>query len=166
MAKRKAAKKKVAKKKVAKKKVAKKKAAPKRKAAKKKAAKKKAPKRKAAKKKVAKKKAAKKKAPKKKAAKKKAAKKKGAKKKIKRKPNPSFMRPLNPDAALGAIVGNKALPRTEVVKKLWNYIKRKNLQDTQNRRMINADNNLREVFDGKKQVSMFEMTKLVSRHLS
>ncbi|MEE2832489.1 MAG: SWIB/MDM2 domain-containing protein [Candidatus Latescibacterota bacterium] len=150
MAKRKAAKKKVAKKKVAKKKVAKKKAAPKRKAAKKK---------------VAKKKAAKK-APKKKAAKKKAAKKKGAKKKIKRKPNPSFMRPLNPDAALGAIVGNKALPRTEVVKKLWNYIKRKNLQDTQNRRMINADNNLREVFDGKKQVSMFEMTKLVSRHLS
>ncbi len=151
MAKRKAAKKKVAKKKVAKKKVAKKKAAPKRKAAKKK---------------VAKKKAAKKKAPKKKAAKKKAAKKKGAKKKIKRKPNPSFMRPLNPDAALGAIVGNKALPRTEVVKKLWNYIKRKNLQDTQNRRMINADNNLREVFDGKKQVSMFEMTKLVSRHLS
>ena len=141
MAKRKAAKKKVAKKKVAKKKVAKKKAAPKRKAAKKKA-------------------------PKKKAAKKKAAKKKGAKKKIKRKPNPSFMRPLNPDAALGAIVGNKALPRTEVVKKLWNYIKRKNLQDTQNRRMINADNNLREVFDGKKQVSMFEMTKLVSRHLS
>ena len=166
MAKRKAAKKKVAKKKVAKKKVAKKKAAPKRKAAKKKVAKKKAPKRKAAKKKVAKKKAAKKKAPKKKAAKKKAAKKKGAKKKIKRKPNPSFMRPLNPDAALGAIVGNKALPRTEVVKKLWNYIKRKNLQDTQNRRMINADNNLREVFDGKKQVSMFEMTKLVSRHLS
>ena len=161
MAKRKAAKKKVAKKKVAKKKVAKKKAAPRRKAAKKKA-----PKRKAAKKKVAKKKAAKKKAPKKKAAKKKAAKKKGAKKKIKRKPNPSFMRPLNPDAALGAIVGNKALPRTEVVKKLWNYIKRKNLQDTQNRRMINADNNLREVFDGKKQVSMFEMTKLVSRHLS
>ena len=164
MAKRKAAKKKVAKKKVAKKKVAKKKAAPKRKAAKKKVAKKKAAK-KAPKKKVAKKKAAKK-APKKKAAKKKAAKKKGAKKKIKRKPNPSFMRPLNPDAALGAIVGNKALPRTEVVKKLWNYIKRKNLQDTQNRRMINADNNLREVFDGKKQVSMFEMTKLVSRHLS
>ena len=164
MAKRKAAKKKVAKKKVAKKKVAKKKAAPKRKAAKKKVAKKKAAK-KAPKKKEAKKKAAKK-APKKKAAKKKAAKKKGAKKKIKRKPNPSFMRPLNPDAALGAIVGNKALPRTEVVKKLWNYIKRKNLQDTQNRRMINADNNLREVFDGKKQVSMFEMTKLVSRHLS
>ena len=156
MAKRKAAKKKATKKK-AKKKVA-------RKATKKKAAKRKAPKKKA-KKKVAKKKAAKK-APKKKAAKKKAAKKKGAKKKIKRKPNPSFMRPLNPDAALGAIVGNKALPRTEVVKKLWNYIKRKNLQDTQNRRMINADNNLREVFDGKKQVSMFEMTKLVSRHLS
>ncbi len=166
-AKKKAAKKKVAKRKVAKKKVTKK-------AAKKKVAKKKA-KKKVAKKKAAKKapkkkkKAAKKKAPKKKKAaakKKKAAKKKGAKKKIKRKPNPSFMKPLNPDAALGAIVGNKALPRTEVVKKLWAYIKRRNLQDTQNKRMINADDKLKQVFDGKKQVSMFEMTKLVSKHLS
>ena len=163
MAKRKAAPKKAAKKKAAPKKAAPKKAAPK-KAAKKKAAPKKAAKKvvkKAAPKKAAKKKAA----PAKKAAKKKVAKKKSAKK-VKRKPNPSFMRPLNPDAALGAIVGNKALPRTEVVKKLWTYIKRKNLQDTQNRRMINADDKLREVFDGQKQVSMFEMTKLVSKHLS
>ncbi len=165
-AKKKAAKKKVAKRKVAKKKVTKK--AAKKKVAKKKA-KKKTAKKKAAKKAPKKKKAAKKKAPKKKKAaakKKKAAKKKGAKKKIKRKPNPSFMKPLNPDAALGAIVGNKALPRTEVVKKLWAYIKRRNLQDTQNKRMINADDKLKQVFDGKKQVSMFEMTKLVSKHLS
>ena len=165
-AKKKAAKKKVAKRKVAKKKVTKK--AAKKKVAKKKA-KKKVAKKKAAKKAPKKKKAAKKKAPKKKKAaakKKKAAKKKGAKKKIKRKPNPSFMKPLNPDAALGAIVGNKALPRTEVVKKLWAYIKRRNLQDTQNKRMINADDKLKQVFDGKKQVSMFEMTKLVSKHLS
>ncbi len=165
-AKKKAAKKKVAKRKVAKKKVTKK--AAKKKVAKKKA-KKKVAKKKAAKKAPKKKKAAKKKAPKKKKAaakKKKAAKKKGAKKKIKRKPNPSFMKPLNPDAALGAIVGNKALPRTEVVKKLWAYIKRRNLQDTQNKRMINADDKLKQVFDGRKQVSMFEMTKLVSKHLS
>ena len=146
MAKRKAAKKKVAKKKVAKK-------APKKKVAKKKVAKK------APKKKVAKK------APKKKVAKK-APKKKVAKKKVKRKPNPSFMRPLNPDAALGSIVGAKALPRTEVVKKLWAYIKRNNLQDTQNKRMINADEKLKGIFGGKKQVSMFEMTKLVNKHLS
>ena len=76
------------------------------------------------------------------------------------------MRPLNPDAALGSIVGNKALPRTEVVKKLWAYIKRNNLQDTQNKRMINADDKLRDLFGGKKQVSMFEMTKLVNKHLS
>ena len=76
------------------------------------------------------------------------------------------MRPLNPDAALGAVVGNKPLPRTEGVKKLWAYIKRKNLQDSQNKRMINADDKLRQIFDGKKQVSMFEMTKLVSKHLS
>ena len=97
---------------------------------------------------------------------KKAPKKKVAKKKVKRKPNPSFMRPLNPDAALGSIVGAKALPRTEVVKKLWAYIKRNNLQDTQNKRMINADEKLKGIFGGKKQVSMFEMTKLVNKHLS
>ena len=155
MAKRKAAKKAVAKKKPAAKKVAKKKPAAK-KVAKKKPAAKKIAKKKPAAKKVAKKKPAAKKVPKKKV----------AKKKIKRKPNPSFMKPLNPDAALGAVVGDKALPRTEVVKKLWAYIKRKNLQDTQNKRMINADDKLRVLFDGKKQVSMFEMTKLVSKHLS
>jgi len=144
----------MAKKKAAKKKAAKKKAAPKKKAA----AKKKTVKKKTAKK-AAKKKAAKKKP----AAKKKAAKKKG--KKVKRKPNPSFMRPLQPDAHLGAVVGSKPLPRTQVVKKLWAYIKKNNLQDSQNRRMINADEKLRNIFGGKKQVSMFEMTKLVNKHL-
>ncbi len=157
---------------MAKKKAAKKKAAPKKKAAAKKKTVKKKTAKKAAKKKTAKKaakkktakKAAKKKAAKKKpAAKKKAAKKKG--KKVKRKPNPSFMRPLQPDAHLGAVVGSKPLPRTQVVKKLWAYIKKSNLQDSQNRRMINADEKLRNIFGGKKQVSMFEMTKLVNKHL-
>ena len=153
----------------ARKKAARKKSAPK-KAARKKAAKRKAAPKKASKTKAAKKKASKKKATKKKAAKKKAskkkAKKKAAKKRTKRKPNPSFMRPLTPDAALAAVVGTKALPRTEVVKKLWTYIKRNNLQDNQNKRMINADAKLRDLFGGKKQVSMFEMTKLVSQHLA
>ena len=165
MAKRKATKKKATKRKAAPKKAARKKVARKA-AAKKKAARKKVAKKKASKKKAARKKASKKKASKKKAGKKKAAKKKAAKKKVKRKPNPSFMRPLTPDAALSAIVGTKALPRTEVVKKLWSYIKRNNLQDNQNKRMINADDKLRDLFDGQKQVSMFEMTKLVSQHLS
>ena len=162
MAKKKAAKKKAAPKKTAaaKKKTVKKKTA--KKAAKKKTAKKKTAK-KAAKKKTAKKAAKKKAAKKKPAAKKKAAKKKG--KKVKRKPNPSFMRPLQPDAHLGAVVGSKPLPRTQVVKKLWAYIKKNNLQDSQNRRMINADEKLRNIFGGKKQVSMFEMTKLVNKHL-
>lgn len=164
MAKRKATKKKAAKRKAAPKKAAKKKAA------RKKAARKAAPKKKAAKKKASKKKASKKKATRKKASKKKAskkkAKKKAARKGTKRKPNPSFMRPLTPDAALAAVVGTKALPRTEVVKKLWSYIKRKDLQNKQNKRMINADDKLRDLFGGKKQVSMFEMTKLVSQHLS
>ena len=142
----------------------KKKAAPKKKkaAAKKKKA---APKKKkaAAKKKKAapkKKKAA---AKKKKAAPKK--KKAAKKKKAKRKPNPSFMRPLQPDAALSAVVGPKPIPRTQVVKKLWAYIKRNRLQDMQNKRMINADDKLKPIFGGKKQVSMFEMTKLVNKHL-
>ena len=165
MAKKAPAKKKAAKKKAApKKKVAKKKAAPKKKVAKKKAA----PKKKVAKKKAApkKKKVAKKKAAPKKKVAKKAPKKKAAKKKVKRKPNPSFMKPLQPDAALGDIVGAKALPRTQVVKKLWAYIKRNNLQDTQNKRMINADDKLKAIFGGKKQVSMFEMTKLVNKHLA
>ena len=84
----------------------------------------------------------------------------------KRKPNAAFMKPMNPDAALGAVVGNNPLPRTEVTKKLWSYIKENNLQDPANKRMINADDKLIAVFDGKKQVSMFEMTKLVSNHLS
>ena len=92
-------------------------------------------------------------------------KKAAAKKKAKRKPNPSFMRPLQPDAALSAVVGPKPIPRTQVVKKLWAYIKRNRLQDMQNKRMINADNILKPIFGGKKQVSMFEMTKLVNKHL-
>ena len=76
------------------------------------------------------------------------------------------MKPLQPDAALGDVVGAKALPRTQVVKKLWAYIKKNNLQDTQNKRMINADDKLKAIFGGKKQVSMFEMTKLVNKHLA
>jgi len=85
--------------------------------------------------------------------------------KTKRKPNAAFMKPMSPSATLGAVIGDKAMPRTEVTKKLWAYIKRKKLQDSKNRRMINADDALKAVFGGKKQVSMFEMTKLVSRHL-
>ena len=75
------------------------------------------------------------------------------------------MKPLQPDAALAAIVGSKPLPRTEVVKKLWVYIKKNGLQDPKNKRNINADDKLKPVFDNKKQVNMFEMTKLISRHL-
>jgi chromatin remodeling complex protein RSC6 len=97
-------------------------------------------------------------------AKKKAAKKPAGKKSA-RKPNAAFMKPVQPDSALGAVVGDKAMPRTELTKKLWAYIKRKGLQDTKNRRMINADDSLKAVFGGKKQVSMFEMTKLVSKHV-
>ena len=84
----------------------------------------------------------------------------------KRAPNPAFMKPMQPDAALGAVVGDRAMPRTEITKKLWQYIKRNGLQDAKERRMINADDRLRTVFGGKKQVSMFEMTKLVNRHMS
>lgn len=83
----------------------------------------------------------------------------------KRKPSAAFMKPMKPSAALGEVIGNHAMPRTQVVKKLWAYIKRHKLQDKKNRRMINADAALREVFHGKKQVSMFEMTKLISGHL-
>ncbi len=83
----------------------------------------------------------------------------------KRKPNAAFMKPMTPSAQLGAVVGTNPMPRTEVTKKLWNYIKRKGLQDSKNRRMINADDNLRPVFGGSKQVSMFEMTRLVNKHL-
>ena len=82
-----------------------------------------------------------------------------------RKPNAAFMKPLQPDAALSEVVGNKAIPRTAVTKKLWDYIKKNGLQDSKNRRMINADDRLKVVFGGKKQVSMFEMTALVSKHL-
>jgi upstream activation factor subunit UAF30 len=83
----------------------------------------------------------------------------------KRAPNPAFMRPLQPDEALGAVVGTAPLPRTEITKKLWGYIRRNGLQDAKERRMINADDKLQRVFGGKKQVSMFEMTKLVSKHI-
>ena len=76
------------------------------------------------------------------------------------------MKPLQPSDALGKVVGSKAIPRTQVVKKLWEYIKKNDLQDKKNRRNINADATLKPVFAGKAQVSMFEMTKLVSKHLS
>jgi upstream activation factor subunit UAF30 len=111
------------------------------------------------------KKAAKKKAAPKKAAPKKAAK-KPAKKKAARKPNPAFMRPLTPSPALAAVVGSAGLPRTEVVKKMWVYIKAKGLQDKANRRMINADDKLKPIFGGKSQVSMFDMAKHLAKHLS
>jgi chromatin remodeling complex protein RSC6 len=98
---------------------------------------------------------------------KKPAKKKAAKKatKSKRKPNAAFMKPMTPSATLSEVIGGKAMPRTEVTKKLWAYIKKNKLQDAKKRTMINADEKLRAVFGGKKQVSMFEMTKLVSKHL-
>ena len=121
-----------------------------------------------AKKAPAKKPAAKKPAAKKAPAKKPAAKKAAPKKKstgAKRKPNAAFMKAMTPSAALGAVVGEKAIPRTEVTKKIWEYIKKNKLQDSANKRMINADEKLKAVFGGKKQVSMFEMTKLVNNHL-
>ena len=83
-----------------------------------------------------------------------------------KKPNAAFMKELNPSPLLAKIVGSKPLPRTEVVKKLWAYIKKNKLQDTTNRRNINSDENLKPVFGGKNTVNMFEMTKLVSKHLS
>jgi upstream activation factor subunit UAF30 len=83
----------------------------------------------------------------------------------KRKPNPAFMKAMQPSAALAAIVGSKPIPRTEVTKKLWAYIKKNGLQDKKNRRMINADSKLKAVFGGKSSVNMFEMTKLVAKHL-
>ena len=88
-----------------------------------------------------------------------------AAKKTKRKPNPAFMKAMQPDAVLAAVVGDKAMPRTEVTKKLWAYIKKEGLQDKTNRRNINADANLKAVFGGKATVNMFEMTKLVNKHL-
>jgi len=86
-------------------------------------------------------------------------------KKSKRKPNAAFMKPVQPDAKLAEVVGAKAIPRTEVTKKLWAYIKKNGLQDKKNKRMINADETLQGVFGGKKSVNMFEMTKLVSKHV-
>ena len=119
----------------------------------------------AAKKKTAAKKSAKKSARRpaaRKKATKKAAKKSSGKK---RTPSAAFMKPMQPDSSLSAVVGSSAMPRTEVTKKLWAYIKRNSLQDSRNRRMINADDKLRPVFNGKSQVSMFEMTMLVNKHL-
>ena len=83
----------------------------------------------------------------------------------KRKPNAAFMKPMTPTGPLAAVVGSGNMPRTEVTKKIWAYIKRNGLQDKKNKRMINADEKLKPVFSGKAQVSMFEMTKLVSKHL-
>ena len=148
--KKKATKRKVAKKKTAKRKVAKKKTAKKKKTTKKKATKKK---------KTTKKKATKKKATKrKKTAKKKA--------KTKRKPNAAFMRAMQPDAALAAIVGSKPLPRTQVIKKMWIYIKKHNLQNPKNKRNILADAKLKSVFGGKKEVTMFQLAGIIGKHLT
>ena len=168
-AKKSAAKKPAAKKAAAKKPVAKKAAPAKKAAAKKPVAKKAAPAKKVAAKKPAAKKAApaKKAAAKKPVAKKAAAAKKPAAKKAKtaRKPNAAFMKPMTPSSELGAVVGNNPLPRTEATKRVWDYIKKNGLQDSANKRNINADDKLSAVFGGKKQVSMFEMTKLISGHL-
>lgn len=127
-------------------------------------------------KKTAKKKAAKKSAPKKSAKKavkkaakkapKKAAKKKAApKKKSARKPNAAFMAALTPSSSLAAVVGNKPIPRTEIIKKIWAYIRKNGLQDQNNKRMINADDKLKVVFGGKNQISMFELAKVVNNHV-
>ena len=89
-----------------------------------------------------------------------------AKKATKRKPNAAFMKPVQPSDKLAEVVGSKAMPRTEVTKKLWAYIKKNGLQDKTNKRQINADANLKAVFGGKSSVNMFAMTKLVSKHLS
>ena len=115
-------------------------------------------------KKAAPKKAVKKDAPKKAA--KKAAPKKVAKKKSARKPNAAFMKALTPSAALGAVIGTKGVPRTEAVKKIWDYINKNKLQDPKNKRMINADDKLKVVFGGKAQVSMFDMAKHLAKNLS
>lgn len=90
---------------------------------------------------------------------------KAVKAKTKRKPNAAFMKPMTPSAELAAVIGAAAQPRTEVTKKIWEYIKKHKLQDSANKRNINADEKLKVIFGGKKQVSMFEMTKLVAGHL-
>lgn len=105
-----------------------------------------------------------KKAPAKKAVKK-AAKKAPAKKKSARKPNAAFMAPLNASPALAEVVGSKPLPRTEIIKKIWDYIKKNKLQDNKNRRMINADAKLKTLFGGKAQISMFDLAKVVSKNV-
>jgi chromatin remodeling complex protein RSC6 len=87
-------------------------------------------------------------------------------KKAKRKVNPALMKPIQPDAVLAAVIGSKPVPRGQMTKKLWDYIKTNGLQDAKKRTLINADDKLKAVFGGKKQVSMFEMTKLVSKHVS
>jgi len=130
------------------------------------ATKKKAAKKKTAKKKTAKK-ATKKKVAKKKTAKKKTAKKKTAKKKAsKRKPNEAFMKPMTPSKELAAVVGDKAIPRTQVIKKIWDYIKKNNLQNPKNKRNILADTKLKPIFKGKSEVTMFELAGLIGKHLS
>ncbi|MBZ4192467.1 SWIB/MDM2 domain-containing protein [Niabella beijingensis] len=143
------------------KKSAAKKAAPKKAAAKKAAPKKatKAPVKKAAPKKVAAKKAAPKKAAAKKAAPKKAAPKK------KRKINPALLQPLAPSPALAAVIGNKPASRPDIIKKVWVYIKKEGLQDTTNKRMINADDKLKTLFGGKSQISMFDLAKIISANV-
>jgi len=143
---------------VANKKAAPKKAVAKKAPAKKAAAKKAAPAKKAAAKKAPAKKAVAKKAPAKKAVVKKKA-------KTKRKPSAAFMKPQQPDEALAAIVGSKPLPRTEITKKVWAYIKKNSLQDEKNKRMINTDSKMSGLFGRKKQVSMFELTKILNDHL-
>jgi chromatin remodeling complex protein RSC6 len=96
---------------------------------------------------------------------KKSAKKAAPKKKSARKPNAAFMAALTPSDSLAAVVGNKPIPRTQIIKKIWDYIKKNGLQDKKNRRMINADDKLKVVFGGKTQVSMFELAKIVSKHV-
>ena len=91
--------------------------------------------------------------------------KKAAKKASTRKPNAAFMKPLSPSASLAEVIGSKPLPRTEIVKKIWDYIKKNNLQDKKNRRMINADAKLKVVFSGKDQVSMFDLATIVSKNV-
>ncbi len=119
-------------------------------------------------KKAAPKKAAKKAAPKKAAPKKaakKAAPKKAAKKKSARKPNAAFMAPLTSSPALAEVIGSKPLPRTEIIRQIWNYIKKNKLQDQKNKRMINADAKLKVLFAGKTQISMFDLAKVVSKNV-
>jgi len=124
---------------------------------------------KAAPKKAAPKKAAKKAAPKKaapkKAAPKKAAKKAAPKKKSARKPNAAFMAPLTPSTALANVIGAKPASRPDIVKKIWDYIKKEGLQDSKNKRMINADAKLKDLFGGKSQISMFDLAKIVSANV-